>query len=147
MVEYLKNNNVRRFMRKPRTIDKMKLFLLHELSPIRIIYLSFKGTYFRLYSDDSKFYGKHIVRCYFPRENVCLIMSIKDSETFPIVSNILWGGWKEKGITTRIFHPELKTIGGGPTIVILENTTLDSIVLENAETLKKMCINARGWTG
>ena len=137
---------VRRFTRKPRTIEQMKLFLLHELSPIRNIYLTFKGEYRRLYSDPAQFYGKNIVRCYFPRENLCLVMSAKDSETFPIVSNVLGGAWKEEAIKTLVYHPEIKTICCGATIVVLEETDLASIVLDNGKTLKEVCVKATGWS-
>ena len=137
---------IRRFTRRPRTIEQMKLFLLHELSPIRIIYLTFKGEYRRLYSDPPQFYGKNLVRCYFPRENVCLVLSAKDSETFPIVCNVLNGSWKEKAVKTLIYHPEIKTMCCGPTIVVLGETDIASIVLDNGKTLKEVCVKATGWS-
>lgn len=135
---------VKTFTIKSHTLKTIKTFLQYELCAINRFYLNYKGKICKLYSsDEEKFYGKYFVRCYFPRENVCLILSVLDAESFPVVSPILSGKYKEKGIRVNIYIPEIKKVCCGPLIVILD-TVMESIVLDDGKTLKSMCVKATG---
>ena len=135
---------VKKFTRKAHTLKALKTFLQYELCAINRFYLNYKGKVCKLYSsDDEKFYGRYFVRCYFPMENICLILSAVDAVSFPVVSAILSGAYKEKGIRVNIYVPEIKTVCSGPLIVILDTVT-ESIVLEDGKTLKSTCVSATG---
>lgn len=136
---------VNKFMRKAHTLKTIKMFLQYELCAINRYHLNHKNKICKLYSsDDAKFYGKYFVRCYFPRENTCLILSELDAESFPPpISSILSGGYKEKSIRINIYVPEIKTLCCGPKILILD-TEMNSIVFEDGVTLKSKCVKATG---
>ena len=137
---------LRHFMSKPHTLETLKIYLLYALSPIRLYYLRPNGKINYLYSDHQRFYGKYLVRCYFPKENKCLIMSTDASSSFPVVSSIIEGTYQEKCIHVSIYHPKIKTCLEGPIIIILDTNTA-SIVLEDGETLHSKCMRATGWCG
>ena len=135
---------VNKFTRRSHTLKTLKTFLQYELCAINRFYLNYRGKICKLYSSDSeKYYGKYFVRCYFPRENICFILSAADAVTFPVVSPILSGAYKEKGIRVNIYVPEIKNVCSGPLIVILDTVT-ESIVLEDGKTLKSTCVSATG---
>ena len=135
---------VRTFTRNAYTLKAIRTFLQYELCAIHRFYLNYEGKMCKLYSsDDTKFYGKYFVRCYFPREGACLILSELDANSFPVVSSILSGKYKEKGIRINIYVPEIKKVCCGPLIVVLD-TVMESIVFEDGETLKSKCIEATG---
>ena len=139
----MKHSKIKSYLSHGHSLEHIKTFLLYELSPIRIIHLNFKGKYKSLYSDEDKFYGQQLVRCYFPSENICLIMSLNDGKTFPVISSILSNSWKENVIQTKIFHPTIRQTCNGPKILIL-TTDLESIIHTNGKTLKNLCQNATG---
>ena len=136
------DSRIRRFLSKSKTLETIKTFLMYELCPTRHYHLTYSGKFERLYSDHDKFFGKYFVRCYFPRENICIIMSFEDSTTFPVVSTILKGQFCEKKINTLIYHPEIKTICCGPTIVILQTHT-ESIILDTGLSLKATLLKVK----
>jgi len=137
---------LRRFMSRRHSLDTLKIYLLYALSPIQLYYLRPNGKISYLYSDHHRFYGKYLVRCYFPKENKCLIMSTNASSSFPVVSSIIEGTYQEKCIRISIYHPKIKICLEGPIIIILDTNTA-SIVLEDGESLHSKCMRATGWSG
>ncbi len=137
---------LRRFVSRGHSLDAVKVYLLYALSPIILYYIKPGEKICYLYSDMKQFYGKYIVRCYFPAENKCLIMSTDVASSFPVISAIINGSYQEKCIHTSIYHPAIKTRLDGPKIVILD-TSMASIVLKDGVTLHSKCVQATGWSG
>ena len=137
---------LRHFVSRGHSLDTLKVYLSYALSPIRLYYLRPNEKICYLYSDMKRFYGKYTVRCYFPAENACLIMSADAASSFPVVCAIINGSYQEKCIQTSIYHPTIKTRLDGPRIIILD-TSMASIVLKDGVTLHSKCVQATGWSG
>ena len=145
-MEHLTLANHRRYLSTSHTLANLKTYLLFAFSPLRQYYFRPNGKIGYLYSDMDRFYGAYIVQCYFPAENTCLLMSTDAASSFPVISAIITGSYQEKCIRTSIYHPNIKTRLNGPIIVILD-TSMASIVLEDGETLQHKCMHAKGWSG
>lgn len=135
-----------RFTSRAHSLETLQTYLLYALSPIQLYYLRPNGKISYLYSDMKKLYGIHLVRCYFPHENKCFILSTDAASSFPVVGAIINGRYQGKYTRPSIYHPAIKMCLDGPIIIILD-TSMASIVLEDGETLQHKCMQATGWSG
>ena len=123
-----------------KSLTDIKEFLDHELGCSYQKFINFIGNPTCIYGNESKYFGRHMNRIYFPKSGVMFVCSDVFAESEPYLKNVLSGDWQEQCITFCYYVKTLKTTLLGAKIIILEGEP-KSIICKNGQNLEEFLKN------